>query len=184
MSQRGTEAQFPCQDHWEPPSCPKGSGLVPGWGWGCHGISGPPTPARDPLVAALPYIPCAPSSWGSECPPQKLRLCSGVALCSSPNPVEIALRKLLSRTLWLPASPRPGTIPVPRVSPAGQAVCSSSLLVARAIIKGLVGPSLLQGFDTLFPTFGAEAGCLCVRHNPVATSPPAPWAAETRLTVP
>lgn len=126
-------------------------------------------------------------AWG----PPKLRPCCQVALCSPANPVEVAVGKLLSHTLQFPTRPRPGMIPVPRVSPAGReggscaTVCSASLLlVARAIIKGLVGPDLLWGFGTLLPIFGAGAGCLCVRQNLVATSPPAPWAAETTLTVP
>lgn len=131
------------------------------------------------------------AAWGRAWGSPKLRPCCQVALCSPANPVEIAVGKLLAHTLQLLTPPHPGTIPVPGVSPAGRgggscaAVCSASLLlVAQAIIKGLVGPGLLRGFGTLLPIFGAGAGCLCIRHNPVATSPPAPWAAETTLTVP
>lgn len=111
-------------------------------------------------------------TWGRAWGPPKLRPCCQVALCSPANPVEIAVGKLLSLTARLPAPSRPGTIPKPRVSPAGRgggscaAVCSALLLlVARAIIKGLVGPDLLQGFDTFLPIFGVGSGCLCVRHN-------------------
>ena len=119
---------------------------------GAAGSSAPPHPPRTQQLRWR--VAAQGKAWGSP----NLRPCCRAALCSPANPVEIALGKLLSRTPRLPAPPCPGTIPLPGVSPAGRGggscatVCSASLLlVARAIIKGLVGPSLLQGFGTLLP---------------------------------
>lgn len=71
-------------------------------------------PSQGPAGGHTPLRSlCTQAAEVASDPPQKLRLCSWLALSSPSNPVEIALRKLLSCTPWLHAPPLPGTIPVP-----------------------------------------------------------------------
>jgi len=173
-SLRGTGARLPCRHHREPLGRCGSSGLVPVWGWGCIGVPFPTSGGQGggwPLGAGR----WAPQSCGHA--PPKTLLKEWLGSCF-----------LAPRDFPLPLALAPSRFP--GVSPAGRgggncaAVCPASfLLVAQAVTKGLLGPGLLRGFGTLLPIFGAGAGRLCVRHDPVATTPPAPWAAETMLAL-
>lgn len=193
-SLHGTGARFPCQDRWEPPGHPRGSGLVPGGGWGCRGAPRAPLPRRGALGSS--ETPRPPRSqwlrWRGAArdrvrDPPKLRPCTVLAHKPCWNSGGEAAFSHPTTSCSPSAWHHPGARGLASWERRGScaAVCSASLLlVAWAIIKGLVRPILLQGFGTFLPISGAGAGCLCVRHNPVATSSAGPGAAESTLAVP